>query len=252
MSLDEEIAICQFGQGISSINELQSHFTQLNHELKKIYLYELYDLIRQLNPLKVDLDLALADSPLDATYTPSVNLKSGWLNLERSTLTKPEEERNFIFLLYLYRTTYRRNYTLNQENATTWQYQDLSKPDVVQNILTTHHNLLEAIYNNPSYRTEFLSLAKLWHDQFNFRAPNQPEPTASHANQFHFLDYDELITASLNMFSLKTMRSSLLLRHSLEKALSIQYKIDLQQARQLVIEITRRHLQEKDNSTPNY
>ncbi|MCX6216079.1 DUF5958 family protein [Spirosoma sp.] len=252
MSLDEEIAICQFGQGISLVNELQSHFVHLDDELKKIYLYELYDLIRQLNPLEADLDRALADSPLDASYTPSVNLKSGWLNLERSTLKKLEEERNFIFLLYLYKTTYKRNYILNQDNATAWQYQDLSKPEVVQNILTTHHNLLETIYNDPSYRTEFLSLAKLWHDQFNFRDPNQPEPTPSRANQFHFLDYDELVTASLNMFSLKTMRSSVILRHSLEKALSIQHKIDSQRAKRLVIEIARRHLREKYNSTSNY
>ncbi|SOD81533.1 DUF5958 family protein [Spirosoma fluviale] len=247
MSLDEEIAIYQFGQGISSHKELVAHFMQLTNDQKKISFYELHRLIRQLNPLAADIEVALTESPLDDSYTSGFNFTSRWLKM--TSLTQPEEENNYIFLLYLFKTTYQRHYQLKKQDPENWRYQDLSNPEIVQNILKTHQNLVETIYSDPSYRSEFLSLAKLWNDRFNFRDPNYLKPTPEHANQY--MNYDDLVTAYINTFSIKNMRSIGILRNSLEKALSRQYKVDAQQVERLISEITERYLRENYNTTFN-
>ncbi|GAB3013589.1 DUF5958 family protein [Spirosoma pulveris] len=247
MSLDEEIAIYQFGQGIISHEVRVDHFMPLTTDEKKFSFYALYKLIRQLNPLDADVEAALAESPLDTSYKPGFSLKSRWLNL--TSLVQLEAENNYVFLLYLFKAAYQRQYKVNKENPATWRYQDLSDPKIVQNILLTHQNLIETIYSDPSYRSEFLSLAKLWHDQNNFQDMNTPKNAPERAN--HYMNYDDLVTAYLNLSPLKNMRSIGVLHHAMKKALSIQYKVNIQQVERLITEITEMHLREKYNTTSN-
>lgn len=115
-----------------------------------------------------------------------------------------------------------------------------------QGILTGYQQRAEKSYAHPSFRSEFVSLAKLWYeDMISSRAKyKEPEPAPKPQTHFDFVDYNEIVTESIEWNDDKLTRAITLLRDSLTKAISVRYAIDTEQARKLVFDVVERHLRE--------
>ena len=255
MSLEEEITINQFGQGVHSVADLLDQFTQADEHQRRARFFDLYCHVWELNLVDSDIEQALADCSVtaaDATcdYLNLHRLRAGsksmlWIpdtgNPPDGTLEKPYQ-----LLLHLFRADYQRRFALEKENPTTWWYWDLSDTKIAQSILTRHRELVDEVYAIPSFRSEFVSLAKLLHEHMGFPQARFPKPAPEHQNQFNFLTYDEMITEFVQ--GSKYIRAIALLRHSLEKALSIRYRLTTDEARRLTLDVINRHSQEIYNT----
>lgn len=255
MSLEEEIAIHQFGQGVRSAADLLDQFTQVDGLQRSARFFDLYCHVWRSELVDSDIEQALAGCSVtatDATYD--------FLNLHRlragsknilfipDTSNPPEGtlEKAYELLLYLFKADYQRRFALEKENPTIWWYWDLSNGDTVQGILTRHQELVDEVYTAPNFRSEFVSVAKLLHDHKGLSQARSPKPVPEHQNQFDFLTYDEIMTEFVQ--GSKYSRAIALLRNSLEKALSIRYRLNADQARRLTLDVINRHSQETYNT----
>ena len=245
MSLEEEIMIYQFGQGVHSDVAMIEPFSQLDEAEKRGQLINLYYLVRQTKPVDSDIEQALADSSLGATYTPCVILTQGMFRLKLDPgLSEGEHENHYTFLLYLFKTAYQRRFVLEKGNPHKWWFMDLLSPEIVQDILTRHQSLIVDVYDAPSFRSEFISLAKLWYNSKLEKEARYQQPAPVHETHFDFVTYDEIVTNAIEMYDNKTMRSIALLWTSVGKALALRYGLTSEQARRLVLDVIERHIQE--------
>lgn len=139
MSLREEVAINQFGQGSCSIKELTHRFAQLDELEKKQQLYDLTFLLIQSNPLDSDIEQAIIDSSLKPTYTPCVVLKAHRMSVGLSrviSLPYDELDKAYKLLLHLFKIAYLRRFKEEKGAPDKWWYWDLSNADLVQEILS--------------------------------------------------------------------------------------------------------------------
>ena len=255
MSLEEEITINQFGQGVYSVADLLDQFTQADENQRRARFFDLYCHVWESRLVDSDIEQALADCSVtaaDATYD--------YLNLHRlrmgskSMLCIPDTgnppegtlEKPYQLLLHLFKADYQRRFALEKENPTTWWYWDLSNNEIAQGILKRHRELVDEVYATLSFRSEFVSLAKLLYEHMGFPQARSPKPAPEHQNQFNFLTYDEMITAFVQ--GSKYMRAIVLLRNSLEKALSIRYRLNADEARRLTLDVINRHSQDTYNT----
>ncbi len=244
MSLEEEITIIQFAQGARSDSAILDDFGQLDKEKKSSSLFTLSYLLWRLKPIESDTEQALVASSLEATYTPC---RRGLVYFTPSYLADGEPEKDYKFILYLIKTAYQRRLELKRTKHPKWWYWDLSNSEIVQDILTTHRELAEKIYNNPSFRGEFISLAKLWNDRNIDSEAYIQNPSPERQTHFHFITYDEMMTYHLSTLNEKRTRSITALRNALENGLSITYALDSDQVQRLTSEVMERHLQETYN-----
>ena len=258
MSIEEEIAINQFGQGVRSVADLLDQFIELDENQRKIWFFDLYCHVGRIALTDSDIEQALADCSLtatDATYDfLNLNrLKAVFKSilrihniLDTGNLPDGSLEKAYQLLLYLFKKDYQRRFALEKENPATWWCWDLSNSEITQGILTRHQALIDEVYTTPGFRSEFVSVAKLLHEHTGLPETRPPKPTSAHRNQFNFLTYDEMMTEFVQ--GSKHSRAIALLRNSLEKALSIRYRLNADQARRLTMAVIERHLQETYNT----
>ncbi|SFC12674.1 DUF5958 family protein [Spirosoma endophyticum] len=245
MSLEEEIAFYRFGQGVHSDVALLEAFSHLDEDKKREQLLDFSFLVRRTAPVDSDVEQALAGSSLGATYTPCFVLKKMGFRLKLDPVLSDEElENHYTFLLHLFKTAYQRQFSQERGNPAKWWFSDLSSQELVQDILTRHQALLVEIYDTPSFRSEFISLAKLWHDDKLAKQAMRQQPAPIHQDHFAFITYDEMVTSIIKMYDNKTMRAIDLLFTSVGKALSLRYGLSSEQARRLALEVIDRHMQE--------
>lgn len=159
LSLDEEIALYQFGQGIHSEADLLNQFSQFDKRKQQSRFVYFYCQVCDYEFVDADIEQALTDCSLattDALYK--------YLNLSRLTsgstnaICTPHSanppggtlDKAYAVLLSLFKIHHQRLFALEKSNPTNWQYRDLSNPEVVQTIRTTHQTLVEEVYINPS------------------------------------------------------------------------------------------------------
>lgn len=246
MSLEEEIAIIQFAQAIHSDERLLAHFGQLDEEKQRMQFMELSFLVWQIKPTKADMAQARVDSSLDDTYvtgTTLVTLSMRVVNMGRSDRDTLKE---FAFLLYVYKAAYQRCFASEISNSSNWLYQDLLKPEIVQTILDEHRSLVERVFVNTSFRSEFATLARLWKRTVTQETTYEPDPTPVQREKFAFLNYFELIDYPLDVFICKHSQGIGLLCDALANALVIQFRVTDKQARRLIQDVVARHGQVDD------
>lgn len=258
MSLEEEIAINQFGQGALSEAYMLRSFAQLDALQQRKRFVRLYLYVTGEKLTASDIDQALIDCSLTAedpinTYLNLPYLKVGSRGMiyiphseepPEGDLTKP-----YTVSLHVFKANYQRRYAVEKDNSTKWWYRDFSKNETAQDILDTHHRLTEEIYANASFRSEFRTMAKLWHTHDLFvQASHQDPPPTEPQTHFDFVRYDQIgydpnwTTASQNM------QACALLRNSVEKALVKQYGLDIDEIRRLTLDVINRHMQETYSS----
>lgn len=138
MRLQDEILINQYGQGIISHEILVNIFENLAEEEKKGFLGELLNLIIQSKPLDVDIDDAIVQSGLKASYTPCALIKKGISqHILEKIISLPNNEylKSFILLLSLFKIAYNRRFQKERGNPDKWWYWDLSDEQNIDLIL---------------------------------------------------------------------------------------------------------------------
>lgn len=247
MSLEEEIVIYQFGQGVRSADELSNYISQLDDFAKRAWLHDFSSMLSRLQLTNYELDQTIAEYAPEALSSPALisyinQLRKGAL----PHLAVSDLEKHMLLLLQLFKTGYQRQLAAETENSTAWQYQDLSSDEAFRRIQATHQALVENVYADPSFRTEFASIAKHWHEQFNGGQikPQPQEPDPASRNQFNFLSYDEIVTRSVPLFIDKHSLSLHILYESVVNALSKMYHLQPQQASRLTMDVVDRHMRD--------
>ncbi|QMW00662.1 DUF5958 family protein [Spirosoma foliorum] len=247
MSIEEEITIYQFGHGVYSVSDILEQFRQLNEGEKRMRLYEIYSLIQQSNPADTDIEQAIASSSLDPTNESCTTLKTQRFQPHMVFLPDGESEKIAELLLHVFKLAYQRSYELEKENPREWWYADFSKPDIVQATLARHRELADEMYNNPSFRFEFVALTKLWYKRKTVREVSEPEPVPEPQTHFDFVTYDEISIEGLATY--KRDYDMMYLQNSVTKGLAKQYEVDIDLARRLMLTVIDRHMQETYHTT---
>ena len=99
MSLEEEIAIYRFGQGVGPIDGLVAQFGHFEELDKQTYLSEFQILlVYQVKSMATDVDQAITDSSLDPADPACVMLKtSGW---NMGAVHLPQDKLDQVYVLY--------------------------------------------------------------------------------------------------------------------------------------------------------
>ncbi|WP_420148966.1 DUF5958 family protein [Spirosoma sp.] len=263
MNFEDEIVLYQFAQGVYPMTDLRDQFSLLSAEKQRKRFVHFYCKVYEYAFTDADIDKALADCSLDAT-----DAVYDYLNLRRlvkgpknvvcipHSASPPEGRLDKVYgvLLNLFKINYQRQYALGKTNPTDWQYRDLSNPEIVQEIGSSHQTLLDEVYTNPSYRSEFASMAKLWYEQDRLSQSRyqEPEPAPERQTTFDFITYDELINESNKLFEgnsdeMKLSNAFGMLRQSVEKGLAKRYGLPIEKARKLLFDVMERHLRETYN-----
>lgn len=245
MSLEEEIAIYQFAQGVHPDSLLLDSFRQLDEESQHWRFFDLFHWVSGLETIPSDVEQAIIEGSFDPSYTPYVSVKPYGPKLRSLTLPEGDLFEDYKFLLYLVKTTYQRRFNIDRENPAAWWCQDLSASEVVQGILTRYEELVEELYNSPSYRSEFSSIAKLWHEYTLLREGKKQE-AHSGKERSGFLTYDELVEEYVILANEpgKYINPMSILRGSLEKGLAKRYKLDRNLIHRIASAVIDRHLRE--------
>ncbi|GAB3314827.1 hypothetical protein GCM10027299_03470 [Larkinella ripae] len=247
MSLEEEIAIVRFGQGVLSDADLRASFSPLDKERKKNQLLDLTSLVHHAKPVDADIERAIAASGLEPTDAAVYFLKTDRLRVNRVFIT-PEDELDSAYLLqlHLFKIAYQRRYALEKGRLTQWWFWDLAADEVVQRILAAHQQLVDDVYQNPGYRGEFVSMVKLQLANEQQMQARFQEPAPEPETHFTFLTYDDMLTAAfkIDQENKKYSEPLFLLRHAMGKALSKKYGLDFPQELRLMQDVLERYRQE--------
>jgi hypothetical protein len=251
MSLEDELILIQFAQGLHPEANLMDNFMQLDETRQNRHLFGIMALLQQLK---------LTDSEIEqANARSSSETASNSFLIRRNKLSKAGLQINMVIrefndsyhvLLDLFKDAYQLSFNQENESSDNWIYQDLSNSDTVQGILTQRDVMVEDLYSSTSFRSEFVSLAKVWHKDSLLKEElyREPAPVAEPQTYVDFLSYDELITTLIpgTTISKETKAIDILL-NSLRKAASMRYKLDSDQANRIVLDVLRRHLREMFN-----
>lgn len=137
MTLELEILINQFGQGIYEEGKLLHKFKSFEIGNKRKLLRDIENLIIQSKVTDIDIDEAISKSGLKPTFTPCVIAKNGLnygnfkkiINLPEGELTK-----SFKLLIYLFKEGYSRRYLEEKGSPNKWWYWDLSDTENLKKI----------------------------------------------------------------------------------------------------------------------
>ena len=113
--------------------------------------------------------------------------------------------------------------------------------------MRTHQELIEEVYNDTSFRNEFVSYAKL---QFTLQTEQQLRPKATattNPDGVNFISYNDLLTKPKiepdSALVAKCKRGISFLYSSLVRAPYRAYQLDGEETRQLIFAVAARHLQ---------
>lgn len=137
LKIEDTIPINKYGQGIIGISPIISIFQCFRIEEKRDYLNEILSLILQSKPNNNDIDAALKESQLKATYTPCVLIKKGVENHNLKkivNLPEAELEKALILLMSLFKIAYYRRFSEEKNNPGKWWYWDLSKEENINRV----------------------------------------------------------------------------------------------------------------------
>lgn len=251
MRLENEITLYQFAQSVRPIADLQDRFRQLDSGKQRKRFVHFYCRVHDYEFEEADIEQALADCGLDTSdalyeYLNLHQLATGSTNVVCIPYTANPPggtlDKAYTVLLHLYKTGYYRRFVFEKTDPADWTYQDLSDHAFVRELLTSHQALVEKIYENPSYRSEFASLAKLWYAEHLLAEEadhREQEPPETQTN-FDFVTYDELVTEKA-LATNKSWDAIGLLSNSVAKSLSIQYGLDLDKARNVMFAVIDKH-----------
>lgn len=250
LSLSDEITFNQFGQGVVSELALLERFSQFNEEQKRMRVLSLFTLARQSKLNEEDIKQVLTDvpptkpdqSPFSILYTSRLNKGL------RINLAETELDNSFVLLLRLFKTAYQRCYEREKGNIANWWYWDLSKPETVQRIVSRHNELVEEVYNDPGFKSEFSCIAKLWNKRKENRGIPQQDPTPDSPTRFNFLSYDEIVYSSMIACWDKTLHSIMALENALKNALSKRYGLPIELIERVTNNVIERYYREMYNS----
>ncbi|MDR7210375.1 DUF5958 family protein [Flavobacterium piscis] len=141
LKIKDTILINKYGQGITDISPILSLFKSFSVEEKRDYLEEIASLILQSKPNNNDIETAIKESQLKATYTPCVLLTKGVENHNLKkiiNLPKTELEKVLMLLMSLFRIAYQRRFIEEKNNSGKWWYWDLSDEQKVEMILRNY------------------------------------------------------------------------------------------------------------------
>ncbi|GAB4056170.1 DUF5958 family protein [Spirosoma litoris] len=255
MSLEEEIAIVQFAQGVYLDKDLLDQFSQLSEKEKEKWFFGPLALLRRLKLTYSDIGQAITDSLLTSTDTACVALmtyllKPGATSMANLSalinLSGDDRTKAYKLLLHVFKIAYQQRLAFEASGSTNWWYWDLSSNEVVQNLLKRHQELIHKTYINSGFRSEFVSLAKLYNDRNTMMQSSNQGSGLIVQTQFDFLTYDELMTECI--VGNKYERGRVFLLHSLQNALTVEYRIDSDQAGRLVMAVIDQHMQETFNT----
>lgn len=127
LSINKEILINKFGQGIVSIDTLINLLNE--EENKREFLEEIVHLIMQSKPSSDDIELAIKESKLRPTYTPCILLRKGIETYKlKNIINLPDNEleKSLILLMALFKIAYTRRFNEEKNDPYKWWYWDLS------------------------------------------------------------------------------------------------------------------------------
>lgn len=251
MSLENELVIIQFAQGIYPKADLLDSFRQLDEAKQCKQLFDVTALLRQLKLTDADIEQVNARSSSETASNPFLiqrpKLSKVGLRINMSLV---ELNSSYSILLDLFKDAYQRSFEQEKDYSNNWIYRDLSNDGIVQGIFMQRDIMIEDLYSSTSFRSEFISLAKLWHKDRMLKEElyRKPEPADEPQSYVNFVSYDEVMTTSIPVAAIsKELRAIDILLHSLQKATSIRYKLEPDQASRLVLDVLRRHLLETYN-----
>ncbi|CCH57275.1 hypothetical protein BN8_06686 [Fibrisoma limi BUZ 3] len=246
MKLEEELIIVQYGQGVLSEEELLRRFAQLDEIGQWQSVNALMYLLRKLEPT-VDEEATVAEptNELEASYTNIGNSGKKNTAIRRINVYSAKLKESYRSLLDQFKRDLQRQYAIEKENPSSWWYWDLSKKELVDSLLADYRALVEEVYSNPSFRGEFACIAKLWHDDVTTKKALAEAPKSAINHQYHFATYDEVIEQSLKSYSHIVNRPIWLLSNSVRKALIKQYRLDSDQAGNVLWDVVEQHFREK-------
>ena len=253
MNLTDEIIIIQFAQGHHPEADLLDRFGQLTEEDQRKRIFELSHMLERYRLPDSDIQQANALGSSGDTPIPFLILHAGYTGLARPGLrinmADGELERSFTILLSLVKKAYQRYVEQEKAAPANWWYWDLSNSETVQNILSRHQELVEELYNTPSFRSEFTSLTKLWHDNHvqTHTMAQEPDSHPEAQTHFHFLSYTEMLEKSVVSNDNKISHAIYILLNSLRKAISVRYSVDADNARRVVLDVMGKHFLETYN-----
>jgi hypothetical protein len=129
LKIEDTIPVNEYGQGIKDISPILNLFKGFSVEEKRDYLEEIAALILQSKPNNNDIEPAIIESQLKATYTPCVLLRKGVDNHNIKkiiTLPEAELEKVLVLLMSLFKMAYHRRFIEEKNNPDKWWYWDLS------------------------------------------------------------------------------------------------------------------------------
>ena len=247
MTLAEEVTLCQFGQGVYSVAEMLDAFNQLDNEQQCNQFVNLYLHVWGLELTKADVEKTLADCWL-ATTDPLY----GYLRLHRvdsefdfgivipQSDSPPGGKLNEAYkvILHLFKAAYQRLYALEKaDSAHYWWYQDFTSSDAAERILARHQTLVEEIYHDPGYRSEFRALARLWNKRM-VRSMHR----AVDEDTDRFLSYDEILIDSMPWLTSLDDCNLNILRTSLNKAFRRCHSLPRDLANRLVLDVLNKYM----------
>lgn len=144
MKIDEEILVNRFGQDLIKEDLLIEIFNNLKLEAKRAFLSDLIYLILQSKVSKLDIQTAISNSNLKASFTPCVMLRKGVDSFNLFKISRlPETELTKVFILYLnlFKVGYKRRWMEEKDVANKWWYWDLSNQENILKIKKMYESL---------------------------------------------------------------------------------------------------------------
>lgn len=138
ISLEDQIALNQFAQSLRTTDDLLNRFSGLTLEGKRFFLLQFSGMIQQSKPVDSDIELAIEESRLKPTFTPSVLLRTHRLKIGiPKILALPGDELNkaYVLLLYIFKRSYLRRHLVEKGTPSKWWYADLSEEAFVNSLL---------------------------------------------------------------------------------------------------------------------
>ncbi len=251
MKLEDEIRIVQFAQGHYPEASVLVDFSRLTEIGQWKRLVEVSNLLDRFG--LTDSDIEQANAQFSTGNNPALLLlrhpgkaKPGL----RVNMTNSEFKDAFPVLLNLLKKAYNQYGDPEKPGTANWWYWDLSDRALVERIQTSHQERVDELYNTPGFRSEFMSLARLWHDnhvrsQAEFHEPDSQKKIQTH---FDFITYDDVMDRSIATSVDKISYGISMLLNSLSKAIAKRYTLDSEKPVQLVLDVMGKYYQESYHS----
>ncbi|WP_128544054.1 DUF5958 family protein [Larkinella soli] len=250
MSLEEEIELNRFGQGLVPVEDLLRQYREATEEEQSGLYSNVSFHLMDFDPDEESVRKALEEAGVAEDDHLAEMARHAYLKRKKFVkMSYPVEpsDQAYHFLLCLFRADYQQRFAAENDQSKNWWFWDLSDPKVIDAILTTRRNRVDAVYNDPGYRGEFEALAKLHYEDKRRMAAQFKEPDPKAVPVDKFLNYDELLTESLkvNKEMEKFNKPIFALNQALYKALSRQLGLDEKETRAIMAEVVDRHMREK-------